>query len=289
METNVIRVRLLNESREFHVPSGGIVLDKGDLVIIDTDDGLECCRVTKTADLCVPRDMGKPEGTVLRKATPNDIDWIATVKDTEKRAEGICRELIEQQDLQMNLFEVKQVFDGSKLIFYFTADDRVDFRGLVRDLAREFHIRIEMRQIGVRDKARQTGAVAICGRELCCSSHLKDFMSVTMKMAKEQNLTLSPNKISGCCGRLLCCLSYENEQYAIAQRGLPTVGSRVTTPNGEGTVRNIQVLTGKLHVALDTGGYVSVHRDEVEIVKLAVDGGKRSKAKAAAAKNTEKK
>ena len=279
MKTSVAKVRKLHESREFHVPTGGVVLKEDDLVIIETDDGLECCRVTKIADLCVRRDMGEPEGTVLRKATPNDIDWIATIKNTEREAERICQKLIEEQELKMSLVDVKQVFDGSKLIFYFTADDRVDFRNLVRDLAREFHIRIEMRQIGVRDKARNIGAVAVCGRELCCSTYLKSFMPVSMKMAKEQNLTLSPSKISGCCGRLLCCLSYENEEYIEARKGLPTVGSRVSTPTGEGTVRNIQVLTGILNVALDTGGYVSVYRDDIKVIKLADDGNRNKGSK----------
>ncbi len=276
MKTSVARVRKLHESREFHVPTGGVVLKKDDLVIIETEEGLECCKVTKIADLCVPRDMDEPEGTVLRKATPNDIDWIATIKNTEREAERVCQELIEQEELKMNLVDVKQVFDGSKLIFYFTADDRVDFRNLVRDLAREFHIRIEMRQIGVRDKAKNIGAVAVCGRELCCTTYLKSFAPVSMKMAKEQNLTLSPNKISGCCGRLLCCLAYENEEYVEARKGLPTVGSRIATPNGEGTVRNVQVLTGILNISLDTGGYISIHRDDIEVIELADDGSGRS-------------
>jgi cell fate regulator YaaT (PSP1 superfamily) len=166
-------------------------------------------------------------------------------------------------------------FDGSKLLFYFTADQRVDFRTLVRELAKRFRTRIEMRQIGVRDKAQRLGGLGVCGRPLCCTTFLAEFEPVTMKMAKEPNLTLSPSKISGFCGRLMCCLGFENDFYRGVRGAFPPVGSRVSTPDGEGEVRGISALTGEVTVGLDSGATVKVAREAATLIPAAAGGEKR--------------
>jgi cell fate regulator YaaT (PSP1 superfamily) len=263
MEIEVIRVKYFNESREFHVPAGGIPVGVGDVVIVETEDGLDCCEVTAPARGCPRRVLETPQATVLRKATPNDLEWLAAKQETEDAAAEACRELAGELDLEMKLASVKMTFDGAKIIFFFSADKRVDFRALVRELAKRFRTRIEMRQIGVRDKAKQLGGLGVCGRPLCCTVFLEKFDPVTMKMAKEQNLTLSPSKISGYCGRLMCCLAYENEFYRSVKEAFPGVGKRVSTPQGEGEVKAVLALTGALVVMLDSGAVVKVKLADV--------------------------
>jgi cell fate regulator YaaT (PSP1 superfamily) len=260
---DVIRVRYFNEEREFHVPSGGIPLEEGDVAIVETEDGLDCCEVLASARTCPRRELEAPGATVLRKATPNDLEWIATKQETEEAAGESCTEFAEQLKLEMKLASVKMTFDGAKIIFFFSADQRVDFRTLVRELAKKFRTRIEMRQIGVRDKAKQLGGLGVCGRPLCCTTFLGKFEPVTMKMAKEQNLTLSPSKISGYCGRLMCCLAYENEFYRSMKRAFPGLGKRVATPQGEGEVKGILALAGAVLVQLDSGATVKVKLEEL--------------------------
>ena len=197
MANDVLRLRFLNEQREFHLRAEGIPLAPGDLVVVETEEGLDCCEVMAVGE---PPPCGHAtEGglSVLRKATPNDIEWLATKRQTEEAAAETCESLGAKLNLKMRLSSVKMTFDGSKIIFYFTADQRVDFRVLVRELAKRFRTRIEMRQIGVRDKAKHLGGIGVCGRPLCCTTFLSNFEPVTMKMAKEQNLTLSPSKILG--------------------------------------------------------------------------------------------
>ncbi len=263
MKVEVIRVKYFNESREFHVPAGGIPVEVGDVVIVETEDGLDCCEVTAPARGCPRRVFETPQATVLRKATPNDLEWLATKQETEDAAADACRELANELGLEMKLAFVKMAFDGAKIIFFFSADKRVDFRALVRELAKKFRTRIEMRQIGVRDKAKQLGGLGVCGRPLCCTGFLEKFDPVTMKMAKEQNLTLSPSKISGYCGRLMCCLAYENEFYRSVKEAFPGVGKRVSTPQGEGEVKAILALTGAVVVMLDSGAAVKVRLADV--------------------------
>jgi cell fate regulator YaaT (PSP1 superfamily) len=263
VEVDVIRVRYFNEEREFHIPSGGIPFDVGDVVIVETEDGLDCCEVTGSARMCARRELDPPGVTVLRKATPNDLEWIATKQETEEAAVEACREFSEKLELDMKLASVKMTFDGAKIIFYFSADQRVDFRTLVRELAKKFRTRIEMRQIGVRDKAKQLGGLGVCGRPLCCTAFLGKFEPVTMKMAKEQNLTLSPSKISGYCGRLMCCLGYENDFYRSVKQSFPGVGKRVSTPQGDGEVKGVLALAGSVLVTLDSGVTVKVKLEEL--------------------------
>lgn len=263
MKVEVIRVKYFNESREFHVPAGGIPVEAGDVVIVETEDGLDCCEVKAPARGCPRRVLEAPPATVLRKATPNDLEWLATKQETEDAAADACRELANELGLEMKLAFVKMTFDGAKVIFFFSADKRVDFRTLVRELAKKYRTRIEMRQIGVRDKAKQLGGLGVCGRPLCCTGFLEKFDPVTMKMAKEQNLTLSPSKISGYCGRLMCCLAYENEFYRSVKEAFPGVGKRVSTPKGEGEVKAVLALTGAVVVMLDSGAAVKVKLADV--------------------------
>jgi len=263
VEVDVIRVRYFNEEREFHIPSGGIPFDVGDVVIVETEDGLDCCEVTGPARMCARRQLDSAGVTVLRKATPNDLEWIATKQETEEAAAESCKEFSENLELDMKLASVKMTFDGAKIIFYFSADQRVDFRTLVRELAKKFRTRIEMRQIGVRDKAKQLGGLGVCGRPLCCTAFLGKFEPVTMKMAKEQNLTLSPSKISGYCGRLMCCLGYENDFYRSVKQSFPGVGRRVSTPQGDGEVKGVLALAGSVLVTLDSGATVKIKLEDL--------------------------
>jgi cell fate regulator YaaT (PSP1 superfamily) len=258
MRVDVIRVKYFNERSEFHIPSGGIPVGAGDVVIVETEDGLDCCEVTAPTAECARRQLESPPATVLRKATPNDLEWLATKQETEEAAAEACNELAAELGLDMKLASVKMTFDGAKIIFFFSADKRVDFRTLVRELAKRFRTRVEMRQIGVRDKAKHLGGLGVCGRPLCCTVFLDRFEPVTMKMAKEQNLTLSPSKISGYCGRLMCCLAYENDFYRTVKESSPGVGNRVSTPQGEGEVKAVLALTGAVVVLLDSGAAVKV-------------------------------
>ncbi len=266
MKTDVIRVTFLHENREFLIPAGGIPLSKGDLIIVETPDALDYCRVVESASKCTPVDIKDPKIRVLRKATPTDVEWIATSRETEEKAERFCGDLVEKLSLELKLVNVKLVFDGTKLIFFFTADKRVDFRSLVKELAKEFKTRIEMRQIGVRDKARRTGGLGICGRQLCCSTFLSDLEPITMRMAKDQNLTLSPSKISGACGRLLCCLSFEAETYRDLKKNMPAIGSIVRTVGGQGEVTNVHCLLRTVTVTLGSGAVVKANPDEIKVL-----------------------
>jgi len=271
MDVEVVRVRFLHDQREFHLPSSGIPLEAGDLLIVETDEGLDVCEVTVAAEGCPRRHIESPEATALRKATPHDLEWLTTKAETERAAAEACADMARKLGLDMQLAGVKMSFDGSRIVFSFTADQRVDFRTLVRDLAKRFHTRIEMRQIGVRDKAKQLGGIGICGRPFCCTTFLRGFEPVTMKMAKEQNLALSPTKISGCCGRLMCCLAYENEHYRGVREEYPPLGTRVATAQGEGEVKGVLPLGEAVAVLLDSGATVKVRRAEVTVLS----GGRR--------------
>ncbi|MBT0654188.1 hypothetical protein KI810_14080 [Geobacter luticola] len=200
----------------------------------------------------------------MRKALPEDLDAAARNAIKEKEAHALCLAKINERGMDMKLVRVEYLYDGSKAIFYFTADGRVDFRELVKDLAHAFHTRIEMRQIGVRDEAKMVGGIGICGRELCCSSFLREFEPVSVKMAKEQNLALNPTKISGQCGRLLCCLSYEYETYCTLKKCLPKCGKRVKHGNVEGEVVKLGVLDGTVTVRTDDHVQVVLKGEEIK-------------------------
>jgi cell fate regulator YaaT (PSP1 superfamily) len=232
-------------------------------VIVETARGIECGRVSVTAHEVDENEIVKPLKKMLRSASKKDIQQAEENHRREERAFEICQQKIAARKMEMKLVDVEYAFDGSKILFYFTADGRVDFRELVKDLASVFRTRIELRQIGVRDEARMIGGLGICGREFCCSSFLSDFQPVSIRMAKEQGLSLNPTKISGTCGRLMCCLKYEQEAYEDLIRTTPKQNSVVTTPDGRGVVTEVSLLTGMLKVRLDgENGEVRVYHKE---------------------------
>lgn len=208
---------------------------------------------------------------MIRKATEKDLECLKQNKEKEKKAFKICEEKILQHNLDMKLVDVEYTLDNNKILFYFTADGRVDFRALVKDLASVFRTRIELRQIGVRDEAKMLGGIGVCGRPFCCSSFLGEFQPVSIKMAKEQGLSLSPVKISGTCGRLMCCLKYEQDAYSDLLRKTPKVGAIVNTPDGKGTVVEQNLITGVLKVSLDKSENAAPSTYTVKQVKIIKD------------------
>ncbi|MBQ5777321.1 MAG: stage 0 sporulation family protein [Oscillospiraceae bacterium] len=220
-------------------------------VVVETARGPELGIVAEARHSVEEQTIVAPLRRVLRIATAADIKTAEELREKEKKSIGICQEKIEAHQLEMKVINSEYAFDGSKIIFYFTADGRVDFRNLVKDLAAVFKTRIELRQVGVRDEAKMLGGLGICGRPFCCSSFLDDFQPVSIKMAKEQNLSLNQAKISGTCGRLMCCLKYEQEAYEDLIKSTPKVGSEVSTPNGVGTVIDVSLITGKVRVKFD--------------------------------------
>lgn len=238
----VIGVRFHGAGKSYHFSPGEDHYMGGEAVIVQTSQGEELGIVTG-ANIDLPEDKVRhPLKAVLRVANEEDEARYEDNCELEKEAYKVCRDRIRANELDMNLVDVECAFDRSKLLFYFTAEGRVDFRQLVRDLAQTFRMRIELRQIGVRDEARMVGGLGICGRPLCCTSFLQEFVPVSIKMAKEQSLSMNPSKISGCCGRLMCCLKYEQAAYEAARKSMPKVGAWVQTPQGKAKVESINLL-----------------------------------------------
>lgn len=247
----IIGVQFKENGKAYYFDPQGIQVEKGQMVIVENAQGVDCGKcVTPNRDL--PEDFDRELKPVLRIATPEDLNQVEENKKKADHAFEVCLEKIAKHGLDMKLVSVEYAFDCSKILFYFTADGRVDFRELVKDLASVFRTRIELRQVGVRDEAKMLGGIGICGREFCCSRFLGDFQPVTIKMAKEQNLSLNPVKISGTCGRLMCCLGYEEEAYEYLNRITPRPGTPVKTPGGTGVVQETAVLTGKIKVRMDS-------------------------------------
>ena len=246
--TTVISVRFRSGCKTYFFDPGDVQVQTGDHVIVETAQGLEYAQCTMgnhpVDDCCVIQ----PLRPMVRVATENDRRTAAHNRAREKEAFDICQKKILQHKLEMKLVRVECSFDGNKILFFFTADGRVDFRELVKDLASAFRARIELRQIGVRDEAKMLGGLGLCGQPFCCSRFLKNFQPVSIKMAKEQGLSLNPAKISGSCGRLMCCLAYEQKSYEYLNSITPQVGSIVRTPDGEGTVIEVNVVAGTLKV-----------------------------------------
>ncbi|MBQ7860595.1 MAG: stage 0 sporulation family protein [Clostridia bacterium] len=266
----VISVRFKEVGKNYYFEPKGKTYNKGDSVIVETARGLEYGRVTIPNRSIDDEEITSPLKPVIRLANEKDIEIITENKEKEKSAFDICIKKIEAHGLDMKLVDVEYTFDRNKILFYFTADGRVDFRELVKDLASVFRTRIELRQIGVRDESKKVGGLGICGRPFCCNTFLGDFQPVSIKMAKEQNLSLSPVKISGTCGRLMCCLKYEQEAYEHLLRVTPKHGAIVETKDGKGTVVDNNLLTGMLKVSLDKnpdGAPILIHRKEVKIIK----------------------
>ena len=247
----VIGVRFKNTGKVYYFDPGQERLEKGDMAIVETARGVECGEVAMGNREISDESIVQPLRQMVRKATREDIQRVMENRKKEKSAFKACERRIASRGLEMKLVDVEYTFDNSKILFYFTADGRVDFRELVKDLAGMFHTRIELRQIGVRDEAKMLGGMGICGRPFCCGSFLGGFQPVSIKMAKEQGLSLNPVKISGTCGRLMCCLKYEQEAYQDLLRTTPKVNAIVTTPEGKGVVIDQNLLTRKLTVRLD--------------------------------------
>jgi cell fate regulator YaaT (PSP1 superfamily) len=254
--TTVIGIRFRKAGKIYYFQQGAYNVSVGDSVIVETARGVEYGKVVSDATRISESDLPTPVRTIIRPATPDDSIVLAQNRQKAKEAFDICLEKIAKHGLVMKLIECEYTFDCNKVLFYFTADGRIDFRELVKDLASVFKTRIELRQIGVRDETKIRGGIGVCGRPLCCYTYLADFAPVSIKMAKEQNLSLNPTKISGVCGRLICCLKNEEDAYEYLNSKLPGIGDSVTTPDGlRGEVASVSVLKQlvKVIVTLDSG------------------------------------
>ena len=265
----IIGVRFKNGGKVYYFSPGSWKVKSGDLVITETARGTECGEVA-IANKQIPKEqVTAPLKQILRVATREDRRTLEQNRKKEERAFQVCQQKIAYRNLKMNLVDVECTFDNSKLLFYFTADNRVDFRELVKDLAAVFKMRIELRQIGVRDETKILGGIGICGRPLCCHTYLSEFAPVSIKMAKEQNLSLNPTKISGVCGRLMCCLKNEQETYEYLNRKLPGVGDIVTLPDGmKGEVSGVNVLRQLVKVLVDVNDEKEMREYPVEELKF---------------------
>ncbi len=248
----VISVRFRSGAKNYYFDPRGLTVQPGQYVVVETAQGIEYAKCTEGSHEVPDEAVIQPLRGVVRIATENDHKAAAYNRRREKEAVGICEQKIAAHGLEMKLVNVECSFEGNKIIFFFTADGRVDFRELVRDLAGVFRARIELRQIGVRDEAKMLGGIGICGRPLCCSQFLDEFIPVSIKMAKTQNLSLNPAKISGACGRLMCCLKYEQAAYEDAAKRMPKAESFVDTPDGIGNVSGVDLLREQVQVRLDS-------------------------------------
>ena len=268
----VIGVRFKETGKIYYFDPNEKEAKKGEYVIVETVRGIECGEVAMENRMVEDDTIISPLKKVLRLATEDDIAVVAKNKEKEKKATAIFEEKVAYRKLDMKLVDVEYTFDGSKILFYYTAPSRVDFRELVKDLAGVFRARIELRQIGVRDESKMLGGLGICGRPFCCKEFLSDFQPVSIKMAKEQGLSLNTSKISGSCGRLMCCLKYEQDAYEHLLHITPKVGAIVDTKMGKGEVVDMNLLTGKLTVRLDRNPDAApqvFHRRDVKLIKDA--------------------
>ena len=265
----VVDIQFRPGQKVYFFDPAGIACKPGDHVIMDTARGAEYGIVTGGNHMIYAKDVVAPLRSLLRIATEKDERIVEENRAKERRAYEICLKKIEEHGLDMQLVSAEYAFDGSKILFFFTADERVDFRELVKNLAGIFHTRIELRQIGVRDKAKMVGGLGICGRPFCCSEFLDDFQPVSIKMAKTQNLSLNPTKISGTCGRLMCCLKYEQDAYEDLIRNAPKAESFVDTPEGRGTVVEVELLRQRVKVRMEDApeNVTSFHNEEIAIFR----------------------
>ncbi len=267
--TEVISVRFRNGSKNYYFDPKGTPVRLGDQVIVQTAQGMEFATCTRGNHEVEDESIVKPLCAMVRLATENDRRVVEYNRKKEREAFHICEDKIAEHGLEMKLVNVSASFDSNKIVFYFTADGRVDFRELVRDLASVFRARIELRQIGVRDEAKMIGGLGICGRPFCCAQFLESFLPVSIKMAKTQNLSLNPTKISGTCGRLMCCLKYEQNVYEDAVKRLPKLESFVQTPDGPGNVKGLDLLRELVKVSLDSGpeSLKTYHNCEIQVLR----------------------
>jgi len=275
----VIGVKCGHDGTVIACDPGSLSIQVGDRVLLENEEGVFLGRVVYGPHIRKEAKKERLLPPILRAANAEDLAQLKECRSLEKSAAVFCQERVRARRMTMHLSAVERLHDGSKMIFYFTAEGRVDFRALVKDLAGRFHCRVEMRQIGVRNETKILGGVGCCGRELCCSAFMRDFTPVSVKMAKEQNLSLNPNKISGVCGRLMCCLAYEFPVYMQFKKNMPKVGKRVTTPEGEGKVVRQNVMAGRVTVALE-GGEKEFPAGQVRPASASPDGKpNRSKPK----------
>ncbi len=272
--TEIIGVRFKSAGKVYYFSPGRTKLERGSLVIVETARGVECGEVVIENRMIEDELITAPLKEIIRPATKQDLKVIEQNKVKEENAFKICQGKILDHKLDMKLVDVECTFDNNKLLFYFTAETRVDFRELVKDLASVFRTRIELRQIGVRDESKILGGLGICGREFCCKGFLGEFQPVSIKMAKEQGLSLNPTKISGTCGRLMCCLKYEQDSYEYLWKNTPRVGAYVKTPDFKGYVEEVNLLTGKLKVKQEKSEDPAVIYDK-EDVTIIKDGKMR--------------
>ncbi len=268
----IVGIKFKDVGKVYYFGPNGMTFQKGDKAIVETARGLECGEVATENSDVPDESIVAPLKPVIRHATQEDWATVEQNREKEKKAFQICEEKIARHGLDMKLVDVEYTFDSSKILFYFTADGRVDFRELVKDLAGIFRTRIELRQIGVRDGAKKLGGFGICGRPFCCNTFLGEFQPVSIKMAKEQGMSLNPVKISGTCGRLMCCLKYEQDTYEHLLRHTPKVGAIVETVEGRGTVIENNLITGMLKVRLDRrsdAAPILVERHSVKLIKDA--------------------
>lgn len=276
--TKVIGVRFRTAGKIYYFDPAKFQIKKGDHVIVETARGVEFGTVVGDMREVEDDKVVHPLKPVLRVANERDLEQEQTNKVKEKEAFKICLEKIKKHNLEMKLIDAEYTFDNNKVLFYFTADGRIDFRELVKDLASVFKTRIELRQIGVRDETKIIGGMGICGRTLCCHAHLSEFVPVSIKMAKEQNLSLNPAKISGVCGRLMCCLKHEEETYEELNRRLPNIGDHVTTDDGlKGEVSGVNVLRQLVKVVVTVDDEKEIHEYKVEQLKFRRRHNKRDK------------
>ena len=268
----VVGIRFKEVGKVYYFDPDGMQFKKGDRAVVETARGVECGEIAMENREVDDSEIVKPLKRIVRPANENDLRVVRENRAKEQKAFSICEEKIRAHNLDMKLVDVEYTFDGGKILFYFTADGRVDFRELVKDLAGVFRTRIELRQIGVRDESKMVGGFGMCGRPFCCSTFLGDFQPVSIKMAKEQGLSLNPVKISGTCGRLMCCLKYEQEAYEHLLRHTPKVGAIVETREGRGTVVENNLLTGMLKIRLERrpdAAPVVIERHEVKLIRDA--------------------
>lgn len=267
--TKIIGVRFRNAGKIYYFSPKKLYIKKGMHVIVETARGIEYGTVVVGVKELPDEEVVQPLKSVIRVATPEDDVKVARNREKEKEAMKICQEKIWKHNLEMKLIDAEYTFDNNKVLFYFTADGRIDFRDLVKDLAAVFKTRIELRQIGVRDETKIIGGIGICGRPLCCHSYLAEFAPVSIKMAKEQNLSLNPTKISGVCGRLMCCLKNEEETYEYLNSRLPGMGDTVQTDDGlKGEVQSVNVLRQMVKVIVDIDGEKEIRDYQVSRLKF---------------------
>jgi cell fate regulator YaaT (PSP1 superfamily) len=259
----VVGIRFKPAGKIYDFNSGAFVLSIGDKVIVETERGLGFGTVAVAPRALDDKKRDKPLKKVHRLASEKDFRQLAANAKSEKRAYRYCSKCIKDLGLKMNLFAVESTFDANKLTFFFTSDGRIDFRQLVKMLVRKLSVRIEMRQVGIRNQAKMCGGIGRCGRELCCCSYMESFGPVSIRMAKEQGLSLNPTKISGQCGRLMCCLTFEFETYQALKKSFPKVGKKIVTPSGRGKVIRHNAIRNRLTVRLEGGGETEISPQEI--------------------------